>query len=72
MDPFSSIGFQQDKTKNKGYQPAQNLDDFFGEGISLTQYERQAEPATNNANSGDLINLMSVEQLEKENENPET
>ena len=59
MDPFSSIGFQNEQ-KKQGYQPAQNLDDFFGDGISLTQYERQAEPAAN-APTGDLINLMSVD-----------
>ena len=68
MDPFST-GYQPQSTNGNNkpkyeYGPAQNLDEFFGDGIALSQYERQAEPQEPQANSnatGDLINLVSVE-----------
>ena len=45
MDPFSYQPPNVNNNPNKAnYAPANNLDDFFGDGISLTQYERQAEP----------------------------
>ena len=46
MDPFST-GYQAPNLNNpnkQNYAPAQSLDDFFGDGIALSQYERQAEP----------------------------